>query len=175
VFKIFVARDQDNQLFLYSSKPWRYSDGSYKWANAWNSNDPAIPIDETLFPDLKWESEPLEVELKAAKPKLYCHSCGAELTEQDLEGPEHDEDGNIICDDCYHEEYCFECCMCGCYEANEAKRMIIVFNRESVKPGVYLNRHFPDDLEWICDIPDGVKSDHTYDFIYTECQKKVLS
>lgn len=65
---MWVARDQDGQLFLYISKPWRYSDGSYDWSNAWNNNDPAIPIDENLFPDLKWTDEPLKVELKEVKP-----------------------------------------------------------------------------------------------------------
>lgn len=182
--KIFVARDQDNQLFLYSSKPWRYSDGSYKWANAWNSNDLAILIDETLFPDLKWESEPLEVELKAAKPKLYCYSCGEELKGQDLEGPEHDEDGNILCDDCYHEEFCFECCLCGEYGDNKDKyNMIVVFNKEvKAEPGLYRitkepfwHYHIiPNAVQRIGDIPEGTHSDGCLlGYLCAECQGKV--
>jgi hypothetical protein len=188
---MFVVRDQDNQLFLYSSKPWRYSDGSYKWANAWNSNDPAIPIDETLFPDLKWESEPLEVELKAAKPKLYCYSCGEELKGQDLEGPRHDEDGNVLCDDCYYEEYCFECCMCGDYAINKEKQTVIIFDETfGVKPGLYqiLKRPFyycpvagegagvfNDALQRIGDIPDGVTGDgYMAGYLCADCQRKVM-
>lgn len=58
--KMFVARDRDFSLSLYSIKPTRNEEEGY-----WVTNSPLsiINIDKDLFPDLTWEMEPKEVEI----------------------------------------------------------------------------------------------------------------
>ena len=67
----YVARDEDNALYLYMSKPIRYS--SYFWPDI-NGQSIAsgtyfesfnLNIDD--FKDLKWEDEPVEVFLNMEK------------------------------------------------------------------------------------------------------------
>lgn len=53
---MWVARDKDNVLTLYKNKPYR--NGDY-----WTCDIPYLIIDESWFPELKWENEPLEVTL----------------------------------------------------------------------------------------------------------------
>lgn len=85
---MWIARNKDNTLTLFKSKPVRSSirmtnktkgdceygktkkcdywdeaavfDGYDKWVNL----NEYFDIDESLFPDLKWENDPIEVELK---------------------------------------------------------------------------------------------------------------
>jgi hypothetical protein len=64
---MWAARDQDGQLFLYDIKPSRKSDGNNEWPNLWDNGNYNMPLDKTLFPDLKWGNEPLKVELKAVQ------------------------------------------------------------------------------------------------------------
>lgn len=54
----WVAKDNDSQgLYLYSSMPTREID-------MWNGHGTLLtPLDSNSFPDLTWESEPIEVEL----------------------------------------------------------------------------------------------------------------
>ena len=67
--KYFIARDRTpfdgrrlGALFLFNEKPER-------GVNVWNQFDDegwhceSIQLDRTLFPELKWEDEPIEVEL----------------------------------------------------------------------------------------------------------------
>lgn len=73
-YTYFVARDRRplvekglGPLYLYNEKPER---GPYVW-NPIDGGDwicESIEIDPTLFPELKWEDEPIEVEL-IIKPK----------------------------------------------------------------------------------------------------------
>ena len=54
---MWVARNKIGSLVLWSEKPKR--DG-----NIWNSNKYLMcTLDYNLFPDLKWEDEPIEVDL----------------------------------------------------------------------------------------------------------------
>ena len=56
---MWVARDEDGSLWLFQTKPVRNFDN-------WNTEDfvsDFMKIDPTLFPDLKFEDEPIEVEL----------------------------------------------------------------------------------------------------------------
>ncbi len=56
---MWVARDKNNSLWLYKEKPYRN-----EIYECWQSEDPYVyvgPIDKTLFPNLKWEDEPIEV------------------------------------------------------------------------------------------------------------------
>ena len=58
--KLWIARDQNGDLFLYPIKPDRYVTECYVFFNGddwWN-------IDSDLFPEVTFENSPMEVELK---------------------------------------------------------------------------------------------------------------
>nr|DAL66243.1 MAG TPA_asm: hypothetical protein [Caudoviricetes sp.] len=60
--KLWVAREKRGGLFLYKTKPERDCD-----YGIWFSNlDCMGAISKNLFPDLKWENEPIEVEFRPA-------------------------------------------------------------------------------------------------------------
>jgi len=59
---MWVARNGDGTISLHATKPIRMASEDY-----WISFDDSTRMFKDLFPDLKWESEPLEVELKAVK------------------------------------------------------------------------------------------------------------
>lgn len=48
--KYYIARDNDNSLWVYTEMPFR-NDFS------WNSDGGAYEIDESLFPEVKWEDK----------------------------------------------------------------------------------------------------------------------
>ena len=69
-YKLWVARDKDGLLGLFRGKPVR--DNDYK---EWCTNDycedkhlynSCLPINTSLFKNLTWEDEPIEVELRPA-------------------------------------------------------------------------------------------------------------
>mgnify|MGYP001574185841 CR=1 FL=1 len=67
---MWVARDKDGELFLYTKKPYRYA-FSGMFVNTVSGKN--IRINDTLFPNLKWENKPLEVNLVesfSASPRL---------------------------------------------------------------------------------------------------------
>lgn len=55
---MWVARDKNGTLKLFDSMPKR-GELCGEWFNAW-----CFKLNNDLFPDLKWEDEPIEVELK---------------------------------------------------------------------------------------------------------------
>ena len=59
-YKLWIVRDWGGMLFAYFNKPIR--DTVWK---EWESESDEVPlsIDDSLFPDLTWEDEPLEVVL----------------------------------------------------------------------------------------------------------------
>ena len=57
-YKLWVARDWCGLLYAYSDKPIR---GTVR--KEWKSDEVPLSIDDSLFPDLTWEDEPLEVML----------------------------------------------------------------------------------------------------------------
>ena len=57
-YKLWVARDWDGMLYAYFNKPIR--DTVWK---EWNSDEDSLSIDDSFFPELKWEDELLEVML----------------------------------------------------------------------------------------------------------------
>lgn len=60
--KGWVARDECGLLF-YRKKPYRYDGIFYShWTDEYGPNS-EIPLDDSLFPELTWEDEPIEVEL----------------------------------------------------------------------------------------------------------------
>ena len=60
-YKLWVARDWGGMLYAYFNKPIR--DTVWK---EWDSDKVSLSIDDLFFPELKWEDEPIEVELRPA-------------------------------------------------------------------------------------------------------------
>lgn len=66
VIQGWVARDRYNDLFLYTEKPHRINCGAVfgNHTDAWSCDNLSFfPLDNGLFQDLTWESNPIEVEL----------------------------------------------------------------------------------------------------------------
>lgn len=75
-YKLWVAMDKSGELFVYESKPKREC-----YLGFWYSDlDYVGSISRASFPDLTWEDEPLEVELRPsitdieAKAQEYANS-----------------------------------------------------------------------------------------------------
>lgn len=74
-YTFWVARDKNGSLFAYEDMPKRY-DNKKEWFSA----KFLFSMENSLFPDLKWEDEPIEVELHPvitdldAKAKEYADS-----------------------------------------------------------------------------------------------------
>lgn len=60
-YEMYVARDKNGRIFVYENKPRRYGN---IWVNVGGSY---IPIGKDMFPNLKWEDEPLKVVLTEQK------------------------------------------------------------------------------------------------------------
>lgn len=60
---MWIARDKDGHLFIWNKLPhrgydaWEYIGALVHW----------LEIDSSLFPDLKWEDDPIEVSLMSSK------------------------------------------------------------------------------------------------------------
>ena len=59
-YKLWVARDKNGFLFAYGDKPTR-CDNQKEWSG-WFLNS----MKNSYFPNLTWEDEPIEVELRPA-------------------------------------------------------------------------------------------------------------
>ena len=59
-YKFWVARDINGYLFAYEDKPKR-CDNQREWVGRFLS-----PMENSFFPNLTWEDEPIEVELRPA-------------------------------------------------------------------------------------------------------------
>ena len=57
-YKLWVARDKNGFLFAYEGKPAR-CDNQKEWIGRFFSS-----MKNSYFPELKWEDEPIEVELR---------------------------------------------------------------------------------------------------------------
>ena len=74
-YKLWVARDWSGILDAYFNKPIRDT-----VRKEWDSDIIALRIDDSFFPELTWEDEPLEFELRPlvtdldAKAKEYANS-----------------------------------------------------------------------------------------------------
>lgn len=83
---MWVARDKDGELVLYKGRPVRGSLDKDKWVS-FGSTWENFTIDESLFPSLKWEDEPLEVDLVEKTHKddivtreIQCDCCDKTFT-----------------------------------------------------------------------------------------------
>lgn len=61
IMKLWIARDLDDTLCLYESKPY------LDMYNDWDSDDNHFVIDNSQFPEITFENSPQEVELKLVK------------------------------------------------------------------------------------------------------------
>ena len=59
-YKLWVARDKNGFLFVYEDKPTR-CDNQKEWIGRF-----LCSMKNSYFPELKWEDEPIEVELRPA-------------------------------------------------------------------------------------------------------------
>ena len=59
---MWLARDRNGWLYLFYEKPVRYRNLGWDLADN-DIIDPAF-LDKSLFPNLTWDDEPIEVELK---------------------------------------------------------------------------------------------------------------
>lgn len=55
-YKLWVARDADGEIAFFKEKPER---SEYLWESKW-----LCCIRSEMFPGIKWEDEPLEVEIR---------------------------------------------------------------------------------------------------------------
>lgn len=65
---MWVARDKDERLWLFIDKPIRSQKNDWWEVDTQNSllrDDDCMEISGDLFHELRWEDEPLEVELRA--------------------------------------------------------------------------------------------------------------
>lgn len=58
-YKLWVARDKDGNLFAYNDKPTRCDN-----QREWFAEKFHFSMENSFFPELKWEDEPIEVELR---------------------------------------------------------------------------------------------------------------
>ena len=61
-YKLWVARDKRCGLFLYETKPIL----DFDFGIWFSDSDCMGTISKNLFPELKWEDEPIEIELRPA-------------------------------------------------------------------------------------------------------------
>lgn len=62
---MWIARDKDGTLSLYRDKPVRAGIEPYRW---WGDEVDGFDLDSSLFPNLTWEDEPIEVDLTIIEP-----------------------------------------------------------------------------------------------------------
>ena len=60
-YKLWVARDKNGFLFAYEDKPTRWD-----ILKEWLAEKFLFSIENSFLPNLKWEDEPIEVELRPA-------------------------------------------------------------------------------------------------------------
>lgn len=60
-YKFWVARDKNGSLFAYNDKPTRCDNQKEWFAEKFLSS-----MENSFFPDLTWNDEPIEVELRQA-------------------------------------------------------------------------------------------------------------
>ena len=64
---MWIARDKDKKLYLFTTKPRRVSEWGEWWSvdspQNYNCSELCEGLSEGLFPDLRWEDEPIEVDL----------------------------------------------------------------------------------------------------------------
>lgn len=111
---------------------------------------------------------------KALAERVECEWCGERLEDEEAADPRRDAGGDLMCDQCWHDEYEFTCAFCENYEHNDHQHdFLVVWQKTTgVEPGVYrtLGSYWtsdmfsmwlhPDQLERVGDIPKGKGGGH---------------
>lgn len=63
VIQGWVARDEDGRIYLYEDEPKRENGKPYGKPSEWVSENIMTKLSVASFPDLTWESDPIEVEI----------------------------------------------------------------------------------------------------------------
>ncbi len=66
--KLWIARDADDTLVLYKTKPWKRTHIDYN--NEFDCDDDFLTIDGKLFPEVTFENSPQQVEVKLVKEDI---------------------------------------------------------------------------------------------------------
>ena len=66
--KLWIARDKDGYIWLYSQKPERHGSDWYLFSPTHRGG---VKLDSISFPSVTWENSPQQVELKLIE---YDHS-----------------------------------------------------------------------------------------------------
>jgi hypothetical protein len=62
---MYIARDKNNDLYLFNEMPGR---GSECWWAPSGLDGSYLRLDKKLYPEVSWDSEPLQVEISVVKP-----------------------------------------------------------------------------------------------------------
>jgi len=123
---------------------------------------------------------------------MNCIYCGGELEDEELDSPYKNEDGDLLCDDCYSFWNEYECSLCG-YNVTIIDNLdYIIVTRDlaeaqKMQPGIYRILANPwysstispiclmqDNLQQVADFPEGAWVDIT-DYVCTQCALKIAS
>lgn len=77
---MWIARDKDNSLWLYNEKPVRNEEGNY-WTISSVTDNTVDALHSTMFPELKWEDEAMEVDLL---PKCRTNKTDITVTRENI-------------------------------------------------------------------------------------------
>lgn len=65
-----------------------------------------------------------------------CFFCDESLTEEEMEAPYKTGD-NLVCDECYHDNFCFVCPICEEYSDDEETHFVLTEKDNTVPVGYY--------------------------------------
>ena len=117
---------------------------------------------------------------------LYCSTCGEKLTDDDEIAEETESPripGEIVCDNCWFDEYCDRCVLCDNYMREEDTEYVLMTDEfQGVPPGCYKFRRpwyangmiemhiFSDALTRVRDLLPGEDSDdYVSGYVCKEC------
>jgi len=120
-----------------------------------------------------------------------CSYCGSPLDEEEAANPRRDEDGDILCDECYQEHYEYECPQCCNPVENETNKKHIFITPalaedQGLQTGIYsvlswpwaVSNYFsfqiiPSAIKRVADLPDELKDELEGNYLCEECVEKI--
>lgn len=72
---IWIAREKDNELYAYKDRPFREIRGGMETGQWASKSLYAYRLDKSWFPELTWESEPIELVVKQKRQKRGLRHC----------------------------------------------------------------------------------------------------
>ena len=130
----------------------------------------------------------------AEELSLVCCQCEEALAGEERETP-YIRDGEVWCDECYHEAFEFPCCWCEEYgDIEDQHRYVVVFDPQEVRlplAGLYrvVRRPYythaildawlhPWALQWLGQLPPGLQEDpdrYPVGHLCADCQRAMLA